>query len=316
MSARIDVHQHVIPPSYRAALHGAGIDADGGRPLPDWDAGSAIELMDHLDTAACTLSVSTPGTAFLSDPAEAAALAREINDDVAAVVAEHPQRFGFLASLPMPEVSEAAMEAARALDDLAADGVVLLANARGTYLGTEGQDALFEVLDDHSAAVLVHPAELPAAAVPGIPPFAADFLLDTSRAAFQLVQNGIVRRYPRIRFVLSHAGGFVPYASHRMATTIAHVTGRDLPDVLEDFQAFHFDTALSSSPAALPTLLAFAQPDHVVFGSDWPYSPTSVVQYFANGLDTYPGLDTARRTAINRDNAASLFPRLAGRTGT
>ena len=126
----------------------------------------------------------------------------------------------------------------------------------------------------------------------------------------------MVRRYPRIRFVLSHAGGFVPYASHRMATTIAHVTGRDLPDVLEDFQAFHFDTALSSSPAALPTLLAFAQPDHVVFGSDWPYSPTSVVQYFANGLDTYPGLDTARRAAINRDNAASLFPRLAGRTGT
>jgi predicted TIM-barrel fold metal-dependent hydrolase len=154
-----------------------------------------------------------------------------------------------------------------------------------------------------------------AAAVPGIPPFAADFLLDTSRAAFLLVQNGVLRRYPRIRFVLSHAGGFVPYAAHRMATAVAATTGRGLLDVLEDFREFHFDTALSSSPAALPTLLAFARPGHVVFGSDWPYSPAGVVRYFADGLDTHPGLDTARRAAINRGNGAVLFPRLAGRTG-
>ena len=151
--------------------------------------------------------------------------------------------------------------------------------------------------------------------MPGIPPFAADFLLDTSRAAFLLVQNGIVRRYPRIRFVLSHAGGFVPYASHRMATTIAAATGRAQSDALEDFQAFHFDTALSSSPAALPTLLAFAQPDHVVFGSDWPYSPAGVVRYFADGLDTYPGLDTAQRSSDQPRQRRVPVPRLVARTG-
>jgi predicted TIM-barrel fold metal-dependent hydrolase len=147
--------------------------------------------------------------------------------------------------------------------------------------------------------------------VPGIPPFAADLLLDTSRAAFLLVRNGILRRYPGIRFVLSHAGGFVPFASHRMAATIAGLTDNNLPDALKDFESFHFDTALSGSPAALPNLLAFAGTDRVVFGSDWPYSPTSVVEYFTRCLDTYPGLDTVARTGINRDNAASLFPRLA-----
>jgi predicted TIM-barrel fold metal-dependent hydrolase len=311
VTGRIDVHQHVIPPSYRAALRAQGIDADGGRPLPDWDADAALELMDGLGTAACVLSVSTPGTAFLAGRTEAAALAREINDDVAALVAAHPRRFGFLASLPLPDVPDAVTEAARSLDELGADGVVLLANARATYLGAQGQDGLFEVLDDRSAVVLVHPAELPARAVPGIPPFAADFLLDTSRAAFLLVRNGVLRRYPRIRFVLSHGGGFVPYASHRMAATIAGLTDRSLPDVLEDFRAFHFDTALSSSPAALPTLLAFARTDHVLFGSDWPYSPADVVRYFATALDAYPGLDAARRAAIDRDNAVALFPRLA-----
>jgi predicted TIM-barrel fold metal-dependent hydrolase len=146
--------------------------------------------------------------------------------------------------------------------------------------------------------------------VPGIPPFAADFLLDTTRAAYLLVRNGIQARYPDIRFILSHAGGFVPYASHRLAVTIGLDTGRSPADVLDDFGGFYFDTALSSSPAALPTLLAFAKPGHVTFGSDWPFAPTAAGKLFAAGLETYPGIDAATRAAIDRTNALALFPRL------
>ena len=68
--------------------------------------------------------------------------------------------------------------------------------------------------------VFIHPAELPGPAVDGVPPFAADFLLDTTRAAYLLVRNEICRKYPNIKFILSYAGGFVPYASHRMAVAI------------------------------------------------------------------------------------------------
>ena len=140
---------------------------------------------------------------------------------------------------------------------------------------------------------------------------AADFLLDTTRAAYLLVRGGIVRRYPGIRVILSHAGGFVPYASHRMAVAIAGETGRSPLDVLDDFRSFYFDTALSSSPAALPTLLAFARPGHILFGSDWPFAPTRAGQYFANGLDDTLG--PAALMAVNRTNATALFPRLAAR---
>ena len=105
----------------------------------------------------------------------------------------------------------------RSLDELHADGVILLANAAGVYLGQDGQDDLFAALDARSAVVFIHPGELPGPAVDGIPPFAADFLLDTARAAFLLVRNEIRRKYPNIKFILSHAGGFVPYASHRLA---------------------------------------------------------------------------------------------------
>ncbi|WP_329351989.1 amidohydrolase [Streptomyces sp. NBC_01261] len=306
---RIDVHQHIVPAFYRDELTKAGIGEAGGRPLPNWSAESALELMDLLGTRTAILSVSTPGAGFLADQETATDLARRLNDHSAALTSDRPGRFGFFATLPMPDAADSAAEAVRALDDLRADGVTLLANNRGTYLGTDGQEPLWRALDERGAVAFVHPAELPAPPVDGIPPFAADFLLDTTRAAYLLVRNGIVRRYPGVRFILSHAGGFVPYASHRMAVTIANDTGRSPLDVLDDFRSLYFDTALSSSPAALPTLLAFARPGHVLFGSDWPFAPTPAGQYFTNGLDAF--LQPSPLKAVNHTNAEALFPRLS-----
>lgn len=308
--SRIDTHCHLIPPDYRKALAKAGIDEAGGRALPDWTPELALSAMDELDVVASILSVSTPGTTFLPRATDAAALARDLNDYSAALVAERPDRFGFFATVPMPHVTESVDETVRALDRLHADGVVLLANSAGTYLGQDGQGDLFAALDERAAVAFVHPAELPGPTVPGVPPFAADFLLDTTRAAYLLVRNGIRRRYPRIRFILSHGGGFVPYASHRMAVSIMADTGRSPADVLDDFSSFYFDTALSSSAAALPTLLAFAQPRHITFGSDFPFAPVAAGKLFAAGLDEYVGLDVPQREAIARGTALGLFPRL------
>ncbi len=306
---RIDTHHHVIPPDYRKALARSGLLDAGGRALPQWSAEASLQAMADLDIGTAILSVSTPGTAFLPNALDAAALARDLNDYTAAVAAAQPNRFGHFATVPLPHVEESVTEIVRALDELHADGVVLLANSAGTYLGEDGQDALFAALDDRSAVVFIHPGELPGPRVPGVVPFAADFLLDTTRAAYLLVRNGIRTRYPNIRFILSHAGGFVPYASHRMAIAITGDTGRSWADVLDDFAGFYFDTALSSSAAALPSLLAFAQPGHITFGSDFPYAPTTAGKLFAAGLETYPGLDIGARTAIERANALALFPR-------
>ncbi|OBK33461.1 amidohydrolase [Mycobacterium sp. 1245111.1] len=307
---RIDTHHHLIPPDYRKALRQANLLDAGGRALPDWSPEASLQTMAELGVGTAILSVSTPGTAFLPNPADAAALARDLNDYTADVVAARPDRFGHFATVPLPHLDESAAEAKRALDDLDADGVVLLANNAGMYLGQDGQDALFAPLNDRSAVVFIHPADLPGPAVADVPPFAADFLLDTTRAAYLLMRNGIRARYPKIRFILSHAGGFVPYASHRMAVAITADTGRSPADVLDDFAGFYFDTALSSSAAALPTLLAFAKPGHITFGSDFPYAPTAAGKLFAAGLEAYPGLDADTRGAIERTNALALFPRL------
>lgn len=308
---RIDVHQHILPPDYARWVRSKGVESAAGRDLPDWSADAALELMDRHDIATAILSVSTPGTTPAADASEARDIARAANETSAALARQHPDRFGYFATVPLPYVDLAIAEAQHALDNMAADGVTLLANSNGLYLGAPELDPLMAELDARDAVAFVHPANIPGPSVDGIPPFAADFLLDTSRAAYSLVRNGVVQRFPRIRFILSHAGGFVPYAAHRMAITIAADARRPLHEVLDDFRSFYFDLALSSSPAALPSLLAFARPDHILYGSDWPFAPAPAVSYFTAQLDKYEALSADQRTAINHTNARTLFERFS-----
>jgi len=310
---RIDVHHHILPPSYVAWLRSVGVDEAGGRQLPAWSLDAALGVMEEHFIETAIVSVSTPGAyptpGTTAD--EARRRAREVNETVADIVRDHPDRFGFFATLTLPDVDGALAEATRALDHLAASGVILLANTHGRYLGAPEDIPLFDELNRRKAVVFIHPSELPGPAAPDVAPFAADFLLDTSRAAYRLVQNGFIRRFPDLKIILSHAGGFVPYASYRMAGAIALASKRPLEDVLDDFRSFYFDTALSSTPAALPTLLAFAKPGHVLFGSDWPFAPSSGVGLFAGMLDAYSSLDDAGHAAINRGSAERLFPKFA-----
>jgi len=307
--ARIDVHQHLLPPDYVAWLTDRGIGESGGRDLPEWSTATALELMDRYDIRAAVLSLSTPGT-YLGDGRDALRMARTVNEFASAAHHEHPDRIGFFATVPLPDVEGSIAEVKHALDNLHADGVILLANNSGTYLGDPSFEPLMAELNERSAVVFVHPHALPGPDVPGLPAFAADFLLDTTRAAMNLVKHDVLRRYPNLKFILAHAGGFLPYASHRIMAALFADTGRLIPDILEDFSSFYFDTALSSSPAALPSLLAFAKPGHVLFGSDWPFAPELAVAYFTAHLDRYL-LDDDVRASINEGAAVELFPHFA-----
>jgi len=312
---RIDVHHHILPPAYVEWLRARGIHDAGGRVLPAWSADTALQIMDEHEIATAVVSVSTPGVHLDAqtrrDPT-ARAQARAVNEAAARLVADHPGRFEFFATLTLPDVDGALEEAAYAFDVLRAAGVILIANTHGRYLGAPEDEPLFAELNRRRAVVFVHPNELPGPRVDGVPPFAADFLLDTTRAAYRLVHGGVVRHHPELKIILAHAGGFVPYASHRMAAAIAGDTSRSPFDVLDDLASFWFDTALSGSPAALPSLLAFAKPGHVLFGSDFPYAPRIAVAYFTGQLDAYPGLDAAGHAAIDRRGAEALFPGLRG----
>ena len=209
-----------------------------------------------------------------------------------------------------------------AMDECHADGVILLANSRGIYLGDEAFEPLMVELNQRKAIVFVHPGELPGPTIRGIPAFAADFLLDTTRAVVNLVLSGAMDRYPDIKMILAHAGGFVPYTAYRLllpklqrATFVKRIAPglnqeQGLHTELAVFRKFYYDIALSASPTVFPSLLSLVGPDHITYGSDWPFAPTAAVNLFNNELDRYP-LNDEQRYGINRGSAETIFPRLA-----
>ena len=316
---RIDTHQHIVPPRYADWLHDKGI-RPGGIDLPEWSASSAVKFMDGHGIQTGILSLSTPGVYF-GDAGLARGWAREVNEYTANIVADRPDRFGFFATLTLPDVDGALAEARYALDELHADGIVLLANNDGRYLGDPGFRPLLEFLHERAVTVFVHPGELPAPEVPGIPTFTADFLLDTTRTAISLILSGALATYPGIKFILAHAGGFVPYIAYRILLTMLNDKNKaqqiwtivdqkhQVPKQLDVLRRFYYDLALSASPAALPSLLEVADPDHVTYGSDFPFAPPPAIGFINKQYERYP-LAADLRAAIDRGNAEALFPRL------
>jgi predicted TIM-barrel fold metal-dependent hydrolase len=315
---RIDVHQHVVAPFWAKAIPNHGGDPSGLRSgdrsntvLPRWSPESAIDLMDSQEIATGILSLTAPGIVGW-DQSERREIARRVNEYTANLVAKRPDRFGNFATVPLPDVDGALSELEYACDSLRADGVILLGNYAQKYLGDATFEPLWAELDRRRVVVFLHPT-LPLPPAAGLAGPLVDYPFDTTRTAVQLVLNGIVDRYPGARIILAHAGGFVPYASHRFAE-LAHVFRPDSAkqaDILASFRRYYFDTALSSSPAALPSLKAFAENGHILFGTDFPFAPADVASYFTTKLDDYEGLTPEEHRAISHGNAWTLFPRFA-----
>ncbi len=175
----------------------------------------------------------------------------------AELVAKHPARFGGFAVLPLPDVAGALEELEYALDTVELDGIVLFASqSDGRYLGDPDLDELLAELDRRSAVTFIHPAipaSLPHVPV-DIPVFAMEFTFDTTRAVFNLAYTGALERYPNIRFILSHAGGTVPYLARRFSLlwlTDPELMKRAPKGGMHYLQQLYYDTALSANPHAL-----------------------------------------------------------------
>ncbi len=311
---RVDVHQHLMPPFYARAMETHGGDPSDS-PMPTWSPELAIDYMDANEIGTSMLSLSSPCVVGWSGK-ERCEMARRVNEYTSGLVAERPDRFGNFATLPLPDVEGALEELSYAFDTLHADGVLLLANYLGRYLGDPIFEPLWAELSRRQAVVLIHPGVTPGQPpfppADGIPSPLLDFLLHTARAAVQLVFNGVIDRHPSARIILSHGGGFLPYAALRVAGGVPHFRPElsDPARTLAKLKHFYFDTTLASG-SAIPALKDFAAPGHILFGSDFPYAPPDVASYFIKALDASPHLTAAELAAINDGNALALFPRLA-----
>jgi predicted TIM-barrel fold metal-dependent hydrolase len=309
---RVDLHHHFLPPEYVAQMGAERI----GRPAPNgqvprWSVAQSLETMDRLGIARAVLSISAPGV-WTGDAAASAKLARDTNTYAARVVAEHPGRFGFFASLPLPDVPAALAELDHALDTLKADGVVLMTNYAGRYLGDPAFAPLFEALDRRGALVFVHPTECDCAGT-GVPASVVDFPQDTTRSITSLLYSGTLARHRRIRFVLSHAGGTLPYLAARIAGAAAFVPGvpkEAAANALAHLQALYYDTALSVNPTTMTALLKFVPPRQVVLGTDYPFAPAPMLGAALQGLGQL-GLTADELAQLEGGSARALLGREA-----
>ncbi len=312
---KIDVHQHLLPQLYVDDLAKIGVHGAGGVEFPKWAPAAAIDMMDAQDIATGVLSISTPGVHFGDDNA-AASLARACNEYSAGVIQSQPNRFGAFAILPLPFVDGSLKEAEYAIDELRLDGVVLMSShPDGSYLGDPAFDAVMALLNEKSAVAFVHPTVPVGAPVESldIPPFATEFVFDTSRAIANLIWQGVAERYPDIRFIFSHAGGTAPYLAGRWALLDGSPQAQENAPkgFLHYLRNFFYDTALSGSTPALSALTKLVPAEQILFGSDYPFAPPPVSKAAWAGVTTFDGLSEAERSRIAFTNAAELFPRLA-----
>src|ERR1700760_3242604 len=129
MTLTVDLHQHVIPNFYWEASNEDG-NAAGGINPPRWTLDGAIAYLDEARIDVAVPSISTPGVHF-GDDAAAVTLARRVNEYIAGIKRDRPDRFGGFASLPLPDVGGSLEALAYALDVLELDGVSLMTNAGG-----------------------------------------------------------------------------------------------------------------------------------------------------------------------------------------
>ncbi len=308
---RIDLHAHVIPDEYRDLLV-----LPNGTPLPAPPArlDDLTEMMERYEIDAAVISTGPPG-AFLGDPGRAREIARTANEAIAAIARGQPTRFAGLALLPLPDVDAAIEELAYALDALSLDGVMLLSNVAGCYLGDPRWQPLYEELDRREAYAFVHPAMPPHPLPLGEqhPMWLYEFPFETTRALANLVFTGTLERHPGIRMQFAHLGGTAPFLAHRLASLADREPERALQapaGAVDYLSRQYYDTGLTNNRPAIEATRAVAPVERIVFGTDWPYAALP-----ATGSDPAPDLaflSAADREAVDHRNAAALVPQLTG----
>ncbi len=305
----IDTHHHFLPDFYFDTL---GRDAVAGvtpsHEAPKWSLADDLAVMDDYGIRKAVISAPLGGG---QEPSKEIPLASRLNAFSADMVRSRPDRYAHFATIPLPDIDASLAEAARALDTLGAVGLIVSTNYRGVYLGDPSFEPLWQELDRRQAVVFVHPTK-PGYEIQGLPPGVLEFVFDTTRTVTSLLFSGTTRRFPNIKFILSHAGGTIPFVSSRLEgpTRMDAEIAKTLPNgVFPELKRFYWDTALAFSEPAIKSLLAITDVSKVTFGSDYPFAPKQV---FPIGLRSLNKEISANGLAdVLHNSALRIMPVLA-----
>jgi len=309
----MDVHSHLITPEFVSTLENEGRLMDEGFPLPKYNVENHLRWMDEAGVETSVLTLAAP------QPTSAQTV-RQTNEAAARIKKEHPGRFLFCAALPLPDVSKAIEEAKYALDVLKADGIKLATNIDGQYLGAPELDTLFSVLNERKAVVILHPHRpepVNQQVMQQTPLAMQEYLSETTRAVSNMISRNVLARYNNIKMVVPHCGAYLPLAIPRMKSlTPVMQTNKMVGEI--DYEAnlrtLYYDLAGAHSPEVVRMLLTITTPNHLLYGSDYPYVAPQVLKQSLARMKDYlskePDLASLRKMILYQ-NAKWLF----GQTG-
>ena len=306
LKERIDTHTHYLPPAYNAMLDRRDLHfLDGGFPRPEWSAEIHLKNMETLSITKAYLSVSSPHL-HMGDKTEAAETARGCNEFGAELMKQYPEKFGIMASLPLPEIEASVDEVRYCADNLNIHGFCLMTNSNGVYLGDPTFDPVMEELNRVHAVISLHPTQpgaVPSGVCEKLPFPLMEFFFDTSRTVINLILNRVPQRFPNVRFLIPHAGAVLPILGDRLAGISAVLPGFDDVDVRASLQDMYFDLAGMVFPTQLENLNLLGVPkEHLLYGSDGTFTPVPLCVKLAEKMDSLEGVEK-----IYMSNPARLF---------
>lgn len=312
-SARlIDVHHHFAPPFYLSAAReqflamGRGDELNG--PLTQWTPEKSLAEMDRNGVEYAVLSLTTPAV-WLGDVQASRKLARRCNEYAAEVAAKYTGRFGFFASIPLPDTEGSLQEAAYALQALKADGIGLLTSYGDKWPGDPFFAAVFDELNQRRAVVYFHPTAplCCRSLIPGVGASAIEFPQDTTRAITSLLLSGSLSRLSDINFIFSHAGGTLPMVAARIADLATDPEfATKLPHGADyELKRLHYEIAFSANKPAIAALKNLVPLSQILFGSDFPFYSIGST---ARGMQDV-GLSASEQEVIGWQNAMKLLSR-------
>ena len=295
---KIDIFSHVFPPRYKEALHrwlpASVLDQNrnlkGNEAMPAlWDMDFRLRILDEYADYVQVLSINMPSPDIIPDPRFAAEAARIVNDEMAEIVARHPNKFmAGVATLAMSNIDAALDETDRAVKTLGLKGVRLDSNVNGRPLDSPEFMPLYEKMAGYDLPIWIHPVRDDTT-----PDYVTErkskygicnvfgWTYETAVAMTRLVCSGVLERYPNLKIITHHCGGLVPFHTERMRKMWDSAEQRGLEEAsfikslskhpVEYFRMFYNDTVVGGGIPSLMCGYHFFGADHLLFGTDMPF---------------------------------------------
>lgn len=292
--------------------------------------------MDDMNIKYSVVSISSPGVHLIPGNDTAAIdLCRRCNEFAASLKKRHPKRFGYFASLPLPDVQASLKEIETAFNE-GADGIIFETNFHGIYLGDERFDPVMDELNRRKAKIFIHPTVgclCPAGTIGAgtantikvnpllerMPNPVLEFLFDTLRCIANLFLSGTIRRCSDITWLISHLGGSLAPLVSRFSGFAQVVPGQDAikdrmteDEIVQIFnERFYFDMAGWSFPRQWKMLVHAlgVSFDRITYGSDFPFTREEPVAMFGDMMDECTAKEWTEENVEKAyySNAAKLF---------